>query len=101
MRIAQDLISTLRIKLKSFGIPIQGPANTYGDNASVVKNTSIPESALNKNHNSINYHIVRKSVAAKIMRIGKEDTQTNIADAFRTLLHTDRKHKLLRFLKDR
>lgn len=101
MRIARDLISALRIKLKSFGIPIQGPANTYGDNASVVKNTSIPESALNKNHNSINYHIVRESVAAKIMRIGKEDTQTNIADAFRTLLHTDRKRELLRFLKDR
>ena len=37
MRIARDLISALRIKLKSFGIPIQGPANTYGDNASVVK----------------------------------------------------------------
>ena len=101
MRIARDLISALRIKLKSFGIPIDGPANTYGDNASVVKNTSIPESTLNKKHNSINYHIVRESVAAKIMRIGKEDTETNIADAFTKLLHTDRKRKLLQFLRDR
>ena len=59
MRIAQDLISAMQIRLKSFGIPIQGPANTYGDNASVVKNATIPESTLNKKHNSINYHIVR------------------------------------------
>jgi hypothetical protein len=100
MRIARDLISAMRIKLKSFGIPIQGPANTYGDNDSVVKNVSIPESTLNKRHNSINYHIVRESVAAKIMRVAKEDTETNIADAFTKLLDTTRKGALLRFLKN-
>ena len=100
MRIARDLISALRIKLKSFGIPILGPANVYGDNGAVVKNTSIPESTLNKKHNSINYHIIRESVAARMMRIAKEDSETNIADAFTKLLHTDRKRKLLRFLKD-
>ena len=100
MRIALDLIFTLRIKLKSFGIPIQGPANTYGDNASVVKNTIILESTLNKKHSSINYHIVRELVAAKIMRIAKEDTDTNIADAFTNLLNAERKGSLLRFLKN-
>ena len=77
MRFARDLISALQIKLKSFGIPIQGPANMYGDNASVVKNTTILESTLNKKHNSFNYHIVRESVADKIMRIMKEDTETD------------------------
>jgi len=100
MRIARDLIVALRIKLKSFGIPILGPANVYGDNGAVIKNTSIPESTLNKKHNSINYHIIREAVAARIMRIAKEDTETNIADAFTKLLHTVRKRKLLRFLKD-
>ena len=39
MRIARDLISALRIKLKSFGVPILGPANVYADNNAVVKNT--------------------------------------------------------------
>ena len=81
MRIARDSISALRVKLKSFGIPILGPANTYGDNGAVVKNASSPESTLNKKHNSINYHIIRESVAARMMRIAKEDTETNIADA--------------------
>lgn len=47
----QDLISRLRIKLKSFSIPIQGPSNTYGDNGAPIKNTGIPELTLNKKHN--------------------------------------------------
>jgi hypothetical protein len=101
MRIARDLISALRIKLKSFGIPILGPANVYGDNGAVIKNTSIPESTLNKKHNSINYHIIRESVAARMMRVAKEDSETNIADAFTKLLQTVRKRMLLGFLKDR
>ena len=100
MRIARDLISALRIKLKSFGVPILGPANVYADNNAVVKNTSIPELTLKKKHNSINYHIVREAVAAKMMRIAKEDSETNIADAFTKLLHTLRKRQLLQFLKD-
>ena len=62
--------------------------------------TSIPESTLNKKHNSINYHIIRESFAARMMRIAKEDSETNIADAFTKLLHTTRKRQLLGFLKD-
>ena len=62
----------------------------------VVKNTSIPESVLAKKHNAINYHIIREAVAAGILRIGKEDTETNIADAFTKLMDFSRKFKLLR-----
>ena len=57
--------------MKSFGVPILGPANVYADNNAVVKNTSIPESTLNKKHNSINYHIVREAVAAKMIENSK------------------------------
>ena len=71
MRIARDIVSALRIKLKSLGNPIQGQANTYGDNAAVVKNTSIPQSTLNEKHNSIHYHILGETVAAKIMQLAK------------------------------
>ena len=67
MRLARDLISALRIKLKWFGIPIDGPTNVFCDNAAVVNNVSLPESTLTKKHNAINFHIVRESVAAKII----------------------------------
>ena len=96
MRIAKDLISALRIKLKCFGIPLSGPTNVFCDNNGVVQNTSIPESTLSKKHNAINYHIIREAVAAGIIRIGKEDTDTNIADAFTKLMDFSRKFKLLR-----
>ncbi len=73
----------------------------FCDNHAVVKNTSYPESVLNKKHNAINFHIVRESVAAKIMRVRKEDTATNIADVFTKLVPFTRKHELLsKFLYD-
>ena len=82
MRICRDLIVSLRYKLRMFGLNLQGPAYTFCDNAGVVKNVSIPESVLHKRHNAINYHVIRESVAADIMQVGEEDTQTNLSDLF-------------------
>ena len=95
MRIAKDMVSALRIKLKCFGIPISGPTNVFCNNNAVVQNTSVPESTLSKKHNAINYHIIRKAVAAGIIRVGKEDTLTNIADVFTKLVPFTRKYQLL------
>ncbi|KAL7535371.1 hypothetical protein ACHAXR_006449 [Thalassiosira sp. AJA248-18] len=95
MRIARDLISAMRIKLNFFGVPLSGPTNVFCDNQAVYKNTSNPESTLNKKHNAINYHICREAVAAGMMRVAKEDTDTNIADAFTKLLPYNRKRELL------
>ena len=95
MRIAPDMVSALHIKLKCFGIPLRGPSNVLGDNNSVVKNLSIPESTSSKKHNSINYHIIRESVAAGIIRVGKEDGKTNLADPFTKLMPYSKKYKLL------
>ena len=102
MRICRHLLVALRIKLKCFGIPIVGPCSVFCDNMAVVKNTSIPESVLAKKHNAINYHIIREAVAAGIIRVGKEDTSTNIADIFTKLVPFTRKYQLLSpFLWDR
>ena len=45
------------------GIPISGPTYIYGDNMSVIHNTTASESTLNKKHNSIAYHFIREGVA--------------------------------------
>ncbi|KAL7530471.1 hypothetical protein ACHAXR_003513 [Thalassiosira sp. AJA248-18] len=80
----------------SIGVPLKGQTNVHCDNlVGVVKNTSIPESTLSKKHNSINYHVVREAAAAGLLRIGKEDTETNIADAMTKLLAYSRKQGLL------
>ena len=95
LRIARDLIVEMRLKLRSIGVPLLGPANVFCDNQGVVKNTSIPESTLSKKHNSINYHVVREAVAAGILRVAKEDTETNLADVLTKLLAYSRKQALL------
>jgi hypothetical protein len=80
LRICKDMIVALRYKLRMFGVSIEGPASFFCDNRGVVKNVSIPESTLMKKHNAINYHAVREAVAAGILRVGKEDGETNLAD---------------------
>jgi hypothetical protein len=98
MRVACDLIVALRIKLRYFGVPLNGPANMLCNNQGVVKNTSIPESTLTKKHNSINYHIVWEAAAMGMIRVGKEDTETNLADVLTKMLSLPRREKLLNAL---
>ena len=68
------------------GIEVDGPTNFFCDNKSVVKNTTRPESTLKKKHNAIAYHRTREAQAAGIVRIAKEDGETNLADLFTKLL---------------
>ena len=81
MKIAVKMIQGLRYKLRAFGIPINEPTNIFCDNEAVCKNTRLPHSTLNKKHNAIAYHKCREAVAAGMVRIAKEDTATNLADA--------------------
>jgi len=82
MRICAELIDALRYKLRMFGIPLEGPANIFCDNNSVVINATIPTSPLKKKHSAIAYHRVRESIAAGIMRVAKVKTDENLADSF-------------------
>ena len=66
-----------------FGIPIYDePAHILCDNESVVKNSTLIESTLNKKHNSIAYHYVRWNVAAGSIIISWIKSALNLADAF-------------------
>jgi hypothetical protein len=79
-KIAVEMIEGLRYKLRMFGVPIDGPANVYCDNNSVVTNSARPESTLKKKHNAIAYHKVREAIAQGTIRIAKEPGETNLAD---------------------
>ena len=98
MRTAVEHIEALHYKLRMFGIPIEGPMKGFCDNEAVFKNTTIPESTLKKKHNSICYHCCREAVAARVMRVVKEGTLTNLADLFtKPLMQTVREGLLDRF----
>ena len=91
LRVCKELIVALRYKLRMFGVPVDGPANVFCDNQGVVKNASIPESTLAKKHNAINYHSVHEAAAAGILRVGKEDGETNLADLLTKVLTSEKR----------
>ena len=98
MRMVVEHIEALRYKLRMFGIPIEGPTNVFCDNEAVFKNMTVPESTLKKKHNSICYHRCREAVAARVMRVVKVGTLTNLADLFtKPLVQSVREGLLDRF----
>jgi len=96
LRIAKEQIEALRYKLRSFGVPIDGPARVFCDNDGVVKNASIPDSALSKKHNAINYNAVREACARGTIIVGKEDGTTNLADFLTKIITGLRRCALLK-----
>jgi hypothetical protein len=95
LRMAVDMIEGLRYKLRMMGIPLDGSTSVFCDNEGVVKNTTAPESPLKKKHVAICYHRCREALAAGFIRLAKEHTSTNLADAFTKPLPGPRRKELL------
>ena len=53
-----EYVRGLRYKLRMMGIPCEDPTFLFGDNQSVLANTTIPDSTLKKKSQSIAYHFV-------------------------------------------
>ena len=58
-----EYLRGLCYKIRTMGIPYDYPSNIYGDNKSVLVNSSKPFSILNKKSSSIAYHFVREGVS--------------------------------------
>jgi len=95
MRMAVDLIQTLRYKLRMLGTQLHGPTEVYCDNESVFKNSSIDSSTLNKKHVSICYHRVREAVASGMIIIAWIPSTENVADLFTKILPMSHRTKLI------
>ena len=73
-------ITALRFNFRMFGITVVEYTNMLRENASVVNNSSILSSTLNKKHISIAYHVVRWHVSTGVIKFALIDTNDNIAD---------------------
>ena len=98
LRIVVDQLEALRYKLRMFGVRIERESNIYCDNQTVVKNTSLPESTLNKKHNAICYHRVREAVAAGWIRVAWVRSCYNIADLFTKVISMEARKRHLKIL---
>jgi hypothetical protein len=80
MKICAEYVRGLRYKLRMLGISCEEPTFIYGDNKSVLCNTSIPDSTLKKKSQSIAYHFVREGTARDEWRTAYVNTHHNPAD---------------------
>ena len=80
LRIGTDMVEALRYKLRKFGVNLGVPSEVYCENKSVVTNSSVPASVLNKIHNTILYHRVREAQAAVTWRVRWIPGEYNLAD---------------------
>ena len=90
LRTAIEMVEGLRYKLRMMGVEILGPTSMFGDNESVVKNTTRPESTLKKRHCAIAYHRSREAQAAGTCRIAHEKGETNLSDCLSKLMPAPR-----------
>jgi hypothetical protein len=98
LRIASEMVTSLRYKLRMFGVELDGPANIFCDNESAYKSVSNADSRLKKKHNSICYHKVRECVAAGILTVMKEDTNTNLADILTKSLSSEKRVQMRKMI---
>ena len=80
MKTCCEYIESLRYKLRMMGIPVEGPTYVFGDNQSVLCNTSMPHSSLKKKSSSIAFHYVREGVAKDKWRTAYLSTHDNPSD---------------------
>ena len=75
------------------GIPVEGQTCIYGDNRSVLANTTMPDSTWKKKSQSIAYHFVREGVARDEWKTSYVNTHDNEADLLTKQLPHGEKRK--------
>ena len=97
-----EYLRGLRYKLRMMGIPVTNPAFIFGDNQSVLWNTTVPDSTLKKKSSSVAYHFVREGVAKDEWRTAYVHTKRNPSDVLTKMVTVmnDRKRKVRMMLYD-
>jgi hypothetical protein len=80
MKSCCEYVRGLRYKLRMMGIPVESATYIFGDNQSVLANTTKSHSSLKKKSSSIAFHFVREGVAKDEWRATYLNTNFNPAD---------------------
>ncbi len=100
MKQATEYIRGLRYKLRMMGITVHEPAYVFGDNQSVLANTTTPGSTLRKKSNAIAYHFVREGCTHDEWRMTyiNRDADENVADLLTKPLAGPKQTKFVQML---
>ena len=78
------------------GISVDSPAYIFGDNQSVLTNSTLPHSTLKKKSSSIAYHYVREGVAKREWMLTYISTHDNVADLLtKPLTNVEKRRRLI------
>ena len=91
MKHCTEYIRGLRYKLRMMGIQVDTPCYIFGDNMSVLYNTTLPESTLKKKSNAVAYHFVREGVAMREWVTAYVNTLENPTDILTKVLSGEQK----------
>jgi hypothetical protein len=80
MKAATEYVRSLRFKSGMMGIPVDCHTYVYGDNQSVLANTTMPHSNLKKKSNAIAFHFVQEGTARDEWRTTYINTHDNPSD---------------------
>ena len=75
-----EYIHGLRYEQMMMSIPVEAPTCIYGDNQSLLANTTTPDSTLKKKSQSIAYHFVHEGAARDEWRTSYVNSHDNEAD---------------------
>jgi hypothetical protein len=98
MKQATECICGLRYKQRMMGITVDEPAYVFGDNQSVLANTTAPGSTLKKKSNAIAYHFVQEGCARDKWRTTYINTDKNVADLLMNPLAGPKQTKFVHML---
>ena len=80
------------------GVKVDEPAFVFGDNQSVLCNTTAPASTLKKKQYALAYHFVREGVARDEWRTAYVNTHENLADLLTKPLTGPKRIKFVRMV---
>ena len=89
MKTSVEALRGIMYKLLMMGVPLTGSTYVYGDNMSVIYNTSQSELTVNKKINSICYYAVREAVASGECLTTHCKTRENYSDMMTKVLYSD------------
>ena len=85
--------------MRMFGVYVQGYTCIWCDNEAVVNNSSIPNHALNKKHNSVSFYMVREVIASGAARVAHISGTENPAHLFTKILAKNKRFQFIEQLK--
>ena len=95
-RMATELAMEYRYAVRMMGVEVDGPVHMFGDNNSVIINTTLPSSMLKKKHQSIAYHMVRMAKASRVISFKYTPSASNWADVMTKPLAPIKLHALIK-----